>query len=133
MKAEALGEVKYVQHNMIHGIAQTECVSGSANGAWGLDRTDQREALPYSDPTSPDATYIWGDFTGASTLAYVADTGIDIEHSEFGGRAVWGYTAGDIPTDGDGNGHGTHCAGTIGSNSYGIAKTVQFAVHTKQI
>lgn len=25
----------------------------------------------------------------------------------------------------DSNGHGTHCAGTIGSNSYGIAKRTQ--------
>ena len=25
----------------------------------------------------------------------------------------------------DGNGHGTHCAGTIGSKSYGVAKNVE--------
>lgn len=52
---------------------------------------------------------------------YVVDTGINIEHIEFEGRASWGKT---IPTndDDDGNGHGTHCAGTIASRKYGIAK-----------
>ena len=122
MKANALSSVKYVQRNQIHHIAQ--CASGSAAGCWGLDRTDQTEALPYTDPLSDSATYVWGVNEGGSTVAYVADTGIDVAHSDFGGRAVHGYTAGEIPTDGDGNGHGTHCAGTIGSNSYGLAKSV---------
>lgn len=55
-------------------------------------------------------------------LAYVIDTGVNIKHEEFEGRAVWGAT---IPTgdeDEDGNGHGTHVAGTIGSKTYGVAK-----------
>ena len=55
-------------------------------------------------------------------LAYVIDTGVNIKHGEFEGRAVWGAT---IPTgdeDEDGNGHGTHVAGTIASKTYGVAK-----------
>ena len=124
MQAASLSEVKYIQRNQVHHIQQ-ECVEGSAAGCWGLDRTDQREALTYTNPQNPDAVYVWGPNNGASTVAYVADTGIDIDHDDFGGRAVWGYTAGEIPTDGDGNGHGTHCAGTIGSNSYGLAKGVE--------
>src|SRR5436190_3749219 len=55
-------------------------------------------------------------------VAYVVDTGVNIKHEEFEGRAVWGAT---IPTgdeDEDGNGHGTHVAGTIGSKTYGVAK-----------
>ena len=52
---------------------------------------------------------------------YVIDTGINTEHVEFQGRASWGKT---MPKDDDedGNGHGTHCAGTIGSKKYGVAK-----------
>ena len=42
---------------------------------------------------------------------------------EFEGRASWGKT---IPNDNggeeDANGHGTHCAGTIASRKYGVAK-----------
>ena len=53
---------------------------------------------------------------------YVIDTGINIEHEEFGGRATWGKTMPQDDEDEDGNGHGTHCAGTIASNKYGVAK-----------
>jgi cerevisin len=54
--------------------------------------------------------------------AYIIDTGVNIRHEEFEGRAIWGVT---IPTgdeDQDGNGHGTHVAGTIASKTYGVAK-----------
>ena len=122
MKAEAEVGVLYIQRNKIHQVGQTQCNINSANQCWGLDRIDQQERLPYSDPLDPTAEYIWGDFTGTSVLVYVADTGIDITHTDYGGRAVWGYTAGDVPTDGDAHGHGTHCAGTVGSDSYGVAK-----------
>jgi cerevisin len=53
---------------------------------------------------------------------YVIDTGINIEHVEFEGRAAWGKTMPQNDEDEDGNGHGTHCAGTIGSRRYGVAK-----------
>ena len=49
------------------------------------------------------------------------DTGIDIEHPAFEGRASWGRTFGD-PSDKDINGHGTHCAGIAVSGPYGVAK-----------
>lgn len=50
---------------------------------------------------------------------YVIDTGIDIKHPEFGGRAKWGNNFVDN-LDTDCNGHGTHVAGLIGSESYGM-------------
>jgi cerevisin len=53
---------------------------------------------------------------------YVIDTGINIEHVEFKGRASWGKTMPLNDEDEDGNGHGTHCAGTIASAKYGVAK-----------
>ena len=53
---------------------------------------------------------------------YVIDTGINVEHVEFEGRASWGKTIPENDVDEDGNGHGTHCAGTIASAKYGIAK-----------
>lgn len=53
---------------------------------------------------------------------YVIDTGINIHHVEFKGRASWGKTLPQNDVDEDGNGHGTHCAGTIASAKYGVAK-----------
>lgn len=50
------------------------------------------------------------------------DTGINIDHVEFEGRASWGKTIPLNDVDKDGNGHGTHCAGTIASRAYGVAK-----------
>ena len=51
----------------------------------------------------------------------VVDTGIDISHPEFQGRAKWlGNYVDD--EDYDGNSHGTHCAGLIGSKTFGICK-----------
>jgi subtilisin family serine protease len=50
-----------------------------------------------------------------------ADTGIYIEHNDFGGRASWGATFGGYG-DVDDNGHGTHTASTAVGAQYGIAK-----------
>jgi subtilisin family serine protease len=53
---------------------------------------------------------------------------LTINNQEFEGRAEW--LANTIDTDNtDGNGHGTHVAGTVGGVSFGVAKKTRlFAV-----
>jgi subtilisin family serine protease len=70
-----------------------------------------------------NSSYIYDSSAGEGIVAYGIDTGIYVEHSEFEGRAVWGKSFIDGEDD-DGNGHGTHTAGTIGGKTYGVAKKV---------
>ena len=67
-------------------------------------------------------SYAYDTDGGDGVDVYVVDTGINIDHVEFEGRAYWGKTIPKNDIDIDGNGHGTHCAGTIASRKYGVAK-----------
>jgi len=83
----------------------------------GLARVSHREKLTFDTFTK----YIYDDRAGEGVYAYIIDTGINIQHVDFQGRASWGVVIADSKYE-DGVGHGTHCAGTIGSRTYGVAK-----------
>ncbi|WHT23247.1 S8 family serine peptidase [Crossiella sp. CA-258035] len=88
------------------------------NPTWGLDRVDQRD-LPL------DREYSYRG-KGDGVTVYVVDSGVDYRQSDFGGRASSGYDFIDNDADAaDCAGHGTHVAGTVGSNTYGVAKGVK--------
>jgi len=113
---------------------------------WGQVRVDQKQknltttpaglyavsgTASYANPESTAWNWNGPSFTpintASSVTVYVLDTGIYSAHQEFGGRA---RTTVDIIGDGraptgDCNGHGTHCAGSVGGTYRGIAKSVQ--------
>lgn len=102
---------KVVQNKKFH-ISATQDNPPS----WGLDRIDQAE-------TAGDNAYTYPDSAGEGVTAYVIDTGVRTTHEEFGGRAASGFDAVDNDDSADdGNGHGTHVAGTIAGATYGVAK-----------
>lgn len=105
--------VAYVEKNGIVRMNDTQ-----TDPTWGLDRVDQK-SLPLN------RAYNYGS-NAAQVNAYVIDTGILTSHSDFRGRAVHGYDAVDNDDDAtDCQGHGTHVAGTIGGEKYGVAKGVK--------
>ncbi|TQL69573.1 peptidase inhibitor I9 [Nocardioides albertanoniae] len=103
-------DVAYVQANHRYTTQGDQ-----ADPTWGLDRVDQAE-LPL------DKNYHY-DQTGKGVTAYIIDTGVATDHPEFEGRIGEGFDAVDGDTDPtDGNGHGTHVAGTVAGTTYGLAK-----------
>lgn len=104
--------VAWVEQDGVKRVIATQ-----TNATWGLDRSDQND-LPL------DREYNYTK-DGTGVTAYVVDTGIRKTHSDFGGRASYGFSSID---DGNGandcHGHGTHVSGTVGGSTWGIAKNV---------
>ena len=88
------------------------------NAPWGLARISHRKSLSFSTFNK----YLYAADGGEGVDVYVIDTGTNVEHVDFEGRAKWGKTIPTGDADEDGNGHGTHCSGTIAGKKYGVAK-----------
>jgi len=102
----------------LYGKQQTCDTTQSNVRAWGICRVSHYGSISGGALN----TYKWhSDAAGNGVDVYVIDTGIKLTHQEFEGRAVWGANYVDSIRD-DNNGHGTHCAGTIGGYSVGIAR-----------
>ncbi|TRM68946.1 peptidase S8/S53 domain-containing protein [Schizophyllum amplum] len=113
-------EVDYIEqdqlvHTMDMDVGEMDM---QKNATWGLARISHRDRLRLSTFTK----YEYDPTAGEGVDVYVVDTGINVNHIEFDGRASWGKTIPQNDVDEDGNGHGTHCAGTIASKSYGVSK-----------
>ncbi|KAK1762831.1 subtilisin-like protein [Phialemonium atrogriseum] len=106
-----LADILYIEPDYLVtlSVRQTQ-----TNAPWGLGRISHRK------PGSTD--YVYDASAGEGTYAYIIDTGIYVDHADFGGRANWGINLAGDGLDKDGNGHGTHVAGTTGGSTYGVAK-----------
>ncbi|KAI1367071.1 peptidase S8/S53 domain-containing protein [Xylaria arbuscula] len=106
-------DVEFIEQDSIMTINDYVTQSSST---WGLARVSHH---------SRTATgYVYDETAGSGTCAYIIDTGIYTAHTEFGGRATWLANYADT-SNSDGNGHGTHVAGTVGSATYGVAKATK--------
>merc|ERR1719330_788868 len=70
--------------------------------------------------------------TGAGVNIYVLDSGVRVSHQDFGGRAIPTLSAETLPPvecNGDSScavddrGHGSHCAGSAGGTTFGVASS----------
>jgi len=114
-RIRAQPEVDYIEQDQEVRVFDVKTQKGAP---WGLARISHRKKLTLGTFNK----YEYDADAGDGVDVYVIDTGINVKHVEFEGRASWGKTIPANAQDLDGNGHGTHCAGTIASRAYGVAK-----------
>ncbi|CAG8737083.1 20144_t:CDS:2, partial [Racocetra persica] len=79
---------------------------------WGLARISAR----VDDWPSDSGRYWYHESGGKGVTVYIIDTGINIHHDDFEGRAIWGIDySNDNYDNNDGNGH-------VAGKTYGVAK-----------
>jgi len=106
--------VDFVEEDGKVHLAQGDCAE-SEDADWGLSRICRRQLVL-------DGEYFFPRGAGASVDAYIIDTGVYTQHTDFGSRAVPGWKARPDWPDTDDNGHGTHVASTVAGTKYGVAK-----------
>jgi type VII secretion-associated serine protease mycosin len=109
---KATGTVSVEIDRKVHALGMTEGDDTYREDQWDLDKINVPGA--------------WEQSTGADVVVAVIDTGVDGSHPDLAGNVLTGYDAIDDTEGGDtdGNGHGTHVAGTVAAvtgNGEGIA------------
>ncbi|OLN92804.1 Alkaline protease 1-like protein 1 [Colletotrichum chlorophyti] len=112
MNVMSAAEVAYVEQDAKVKLSATV---SQTNAPPGLVRM--------SHAAAGETGYVFDQSGGDGITAYVVDTGILVDHSEFEGRATFGGNfINNVDTDE--NGHGSHVSGTIGGRTFGVAKNV---------
>ncbi|KAF3919747.1 Cerevisin [Dactylellina cionopaga] len=94
-----------------------------SNAPWSLQRISSESPVVQNGRNATELNYKYrydeqDNSTGVDV--YIVDSGVDVLHPEFGGRASTIFTA--VPDPRDLENHGTHVAGIVGSIHFGAAK-----------
>ncbi|KAK6537518.1 hypothetical protein TWF694_011701 [Orbilia ellipsospora] len=95
------------------------------NAGWSLGRISSKHTINKNgrDVNTLNFRYTFDAPCGSGVDVYVLDSGVNVNHVEFQGRAKNLFTAfnGDFR---DEFGHGSNVAGIVGSRAYGVSKKV---------
>lgn len=94
---------------------------------WGLARISSPTPLT----SGQKLEYKHDPRGGEGVDVFIIDTGININHADFEGRAKWGTTLYPGSPDRDDYGHGTHVAGIVAGRVLGVAKSA--TVHAVRV
>ncbi|KAJ7648705.1 peptidase S8/S53 domain-containing protein [Mycena polygramma] len=113
----SMPEVDYIEHDR---LVHTMDIATQKGTPWGLARISNREKLSFRTY----GKYHYGPRGGEGVDVYVVDSGVNIHHDEFEGRASWGKTFVANEVDEDANGHGAQDA-LRRDHKYGVAKAAR--------
>jgi subtilisin family serine protease len=145
--AEGEGQIIFTYENTVRGFSVTATEKGIAkllakNPRVAYCEQDQEMSLPTAQAagggvTAQAETIPWGvtrvggGLSGSTRRAWVIDTGIDYTHPDLNVNTALSRSFTREKDGNDGNGHGTHVAGTIGAKAnngigvIGVAPGVQ--------
>lgn len=119
----ALGGTVKHEYNLINGFAgrfPTQAIKGLINNpnVKYIAADHKKEATLHIGAPTISAPTAWSyGYTGNGIKVAVIDSGIDSSHPALAGRIVgWYDTINGQSQPYDDNGHGTHCAGIVGSH-----------------
>ncbi|KAK6500886.1 hypothetical protein TWF506_003646 [Arthrobotrys conoides] len=122
-------EDEYEVHNMTVGKfekrqQQGQTIYTQRTAPWSLQRISSKNRVVTRGRRATDMSYYYtyDSMAGYGVDIYVMDTGTNVEHTDFAGRAKREFNAFQGDDGRDARGHGTHTAGTVGSIHYGVAK-----------
>lgn len=99
--------IKYYEQNGVATITVMPDVAQQRLSAEGKPKNSVRQTTPYG------IARVGGGIDATGKHAWIIDTGIDLDHPDLNVGSGESFVTSDSQTADDGNGHGTHVAGTI--------------------
>ncbi|KAG2174393.1 hypothetical protein INT43_004416 [Umbelopsis isabellina] len=121
-------DIEYVEKNQIyratrrlplyHQRMRRALTSQKNPKNWGLARLSNKKKDEVNQ-------YTYDSSAGEGVQVFILDSGINVDHKEFGGRAILDANFVQDESEEDLGGHGTHVAGIIGGSTFGVSKNAE--------